>query len=581
MRSLLATLKEYELDMLQIIANRWDVDLNTRDEQEAAGKLARAMLNRERAEYEWTRLSDGERGALQMVLGANRAHKIAEKQFARLFGEIRQMGTAKREREKPHLSPAGLGEVLYYRGLLSIAFDQTKTGAQSFVYVPEDLAELLPINQTGYDLNAPLLETPATPTPTDVFSGEEPPVVRKAATTLVDDIATYLAYLRIYSVTAEKNFLPEATEKALSPYLLGTGGVARLDLIHDLAQEIGLVSEEEGVWRVKPEARHWLEKSRTEQVEALIKAWHTTSKFNELLYVPDIEIEETGWRNDPTLLRETLRSVLAILPSDEDWLSIEELVEEIKATDPDFQRPGGDYESWYIRDRQTGDYLLGFESWSRIEGEMLRFALSAPMFWLGLVDLGGQGTSDDLIPPLMCRLTAFGKAWVNADDGAKFPHRPDTESKLTLEADGKVSVPRIISRYDRFQLARFTDWESTGDPFIYRFTPRSIKRAGEQGIKLEHIQAFIQRTTDAVFPPALLEKMQQWQKAAGVTFQLQRMLVLRVESEEQLNTLWETPDLRRFLGTRLGPRAVGVRAEQWEGLVTALEAQGITIDRDL
>jgi hypothetical protein len=133
MPTLLPTLLDYDPGLLAIIAHRWDVDLESLDRREAAETLAAAMLDPERAAAEWARLNDQERGALQMLLGAV-DHKMTAAQFSRLFGEIRQMGPGKRDREKPHLHPVSVAETLYYRGLLAVAFDQGKTGVQPFVY---------------------------------------------------------------------------------------------------------------------------------------------------------------------------------------------------------------------------------------------------------------------------------------------------------------------------------------------------------------------------------------------------------------------------------------------------------------
>ena len=65
-----------------------------------------------------------------------------------------------------------------------------------------------------------------------------------------------------------------------------------------------------------------------------------------------------------------------------EWVSVADFIDAVKATDPDFQRPGGDYESWYIRDAGSGAYLTGFESWDRVEGELLRALLTGPARWL-------------------------------------------------------------------------------------------------------------------------------------------------------------------------------------------------------
>src|SRR5688572_27084013 len=139
MLTLRNTLVDYDIELLQIIANRWDVDLEARDPKAAAEKLAAAMLNAEKAAREWSRLNDRERGALQIVMGS-KDHKMPLAKYSRLFGDIRKMGPDLRNREKPHLNPQGMAEVLYYRGLVALTYDQGKSGAQAFVYVPDDLA---------------------------------------------------------------------------------------------------------------------------------------------------------------------------------------------------------------------------------------------------------------------------------------------------------------------------------------------------------------------------------------------------------------------------------------------------------
>lgn len=570
MRTLANTLTDYEIDLLQIIANRWDIDLKGRVPREAAQQLAEAMLDPTRAEREWERLHDKERGALQMVLGANKDHKMSMVQFGRLFGEIRTMGEEKRQREKPHLAPVGIAEILYYRGLVSITFDQGKAGAQAFVYVPHDLADILPIHRTGYDRDTPADEPSIDPV---IAVTDEPTYILKASTLLIDDLTTMLAYLRTYDISLEAGYIPEATEKILLEYMLGEAVDARFDLILRLVWELGLIKEIDSYLRVMPESRPWLERPRTEQAETLIKTWYKSQLYNEIFHIPTFQPEMTNWRNDPTLLREAILNAVGLF-SDEGWFSIAEVIEEIKATEPDFQRAAGNYDSWYIREIKSGKYLKGFESWDQVEGVMLQFAITGPMYWLGLVDLGASREGE---APIACRLTAFGKAWVNMEENGKFPQRPDPESKITFEGE-RLLVPRLVSRFDRFQVARFTTWEKPSEPFIYTLTAESLQNADKQGIKLEHIQAFIQRTTGQTISTDLIKKMTSWLQAGTTHVVLQRLVVLRVDSERNLDAIWDKPNLRRYLSGRLGPKAVAVREDQWEALVAALEGEGMTVE---
>jgi hypothetical protein len=56
------------------------------------------------------------------------------------------------------------------------------------------------------------------------------------------------------------------------------------------------------------------------------------------------------------------------------------------------------------------------------------------------------------------------------------------------------------------------------------------------------------------------------------------LIVLRTTAPETLEFILETPNLRRYLGARLGPMAAIVRADQWEALRDALGSQGIQVE---
>src|SRR5213080_492325 len=127
MQDLTRTLLDYDVELLRVIANRWYVDLDTRDPKEAPVTLAQAMLRADKVNDAWDRLTDEQRGALQTLLGAG--GKMAAVVFARMFGEIRPMGPGKMEREKPYLNPVSLVEALYYRGLVAQTFGEGIKGS--------------------------------------------------------------------------------------------------------------------------------------------------------------------------------------------------------------------------------------------------------------------------------------------------------------------------------------------------------------------------------------------------------------------------------------------------------------------
>jgi hypothetical protein len=563
MPSLLPTLLDYDAGLLAIIAHRWDVDLEALDKRQAADLLAAAMLDPERAAAEWGRLNDQERGALQMLLGAV-DHKMTVIQFSRLYGEIRVMGQAKRDREKPHLVPANVAETLYYRGLLAISFDQGKAGVQQFVYVPSDLAAVLPVHQTGYDLSEEA--APVSMGEMHEFeSGIEPEHVQPATTAFVDDLTTLLAWLQVKHVPADRETLLEQAVAMLNTHGLSQHQPASVALLLALAGEMGLAANEGGVFKlVSTAARQWLEQTRPRQVRVLVEAWRGGTHFNELWHTPGLQPEDTGWRNDPRLARQTILNEL-----EAGWWEIDELIEMVKEEEPDFQRPAGDFESWYIRDTETGDYLRGFENWERVDGAVLRFILTGPLHWLGLVDLGDGGT--------LCRLTVYGRALCGETD---WPDPPEDRPRVTLRNDGSILAPRTLSRYERFQLARITEWGEAGDPYVYRLTTAGLQRAAEQNIQADAIQAFLRRTSGEELPRHIAQMLERWEGTTGADIWLTQAVILRTSTPDALQPILETPELRRYLGASLGPTAVIVRAGQEQELAAALLQHGILVDFD-
>jgi hypothetical protein len=566
------TLRAYDPVMLGVIADRWDVDLETHSVTDITALLMHTMLDVEAAADTWDRLDDSQRGALQSLLGAG--GRMSARMFMRLYGEIREMGPGKLEREKPYLDPVSISEALYYRGLIAQAFDETPTGPEAVIYVPTDLATSLPTHHTGFDLTAddeddlPFDEEDdeADDDPWAV-PADQPDEIVAADTSLVDDMATLLAYVQVAAVTPREEQFPQAHVEMLSGFLLKPD-VMRLNFLLGLAKSLTLIAVRDGLFKpVSQNARHWLEAPRSEQVRTLTAAWRESLDYNDLCHVPGLIAETVG--NDPRAGRAAIIEALRELPPDSWWI-VRGVVEDIQALNPDFQRPGGDYDSWYIRDETTNDYLNGFESWPAVDGALLRFLLVGPLHWLGLADKGRHAGE------ALGRLNAYGRAFVRGD---KWPAQPDSAAPIVLHDDGTVEVSRKVSRYDRFQAARFTEWLSAGDAYRYRFSPRGLRRAAIQGIEARHIRAFFSRAlgTDSL-PERVAIMLDRWSQTAHAEATIEALMVLRMASAQALESVLAEPNIRRFLGARLGPEAVIVRPGQAAALQDALAEFGLLAD---
>lgn len=559
--------------LLPVFAKFWKINIAglNRDAQIAA--LREVMTDPARAEAAWDSLDDQQRGALQMLIGSGGKMPMAK--FGRLFGEPRQMGVAQIERENPLQKPQNVAEGLYYRGLMAQTFEVADTGPRVIAYVPEELTRALPLKKTSYPDLKPSAEAIAqaqsqmeTSEPfVEPLNAESVGNIRQADTSVIDDLTTLLAYLQLRAPEIEGETLTREDRDSVKRHLLKPEE-DRLTFLFLLGQSADLIELQAGkAYPKRAETRRWLSAPRYEQLKTLTDAWRASKLYRDLWHVPGLHPDPGGELDeyDPAVARASVIELLGELVPKQEWWSLEAFIGAVKESEPDFQRPGGDYQSWYIRN-DKGDYLTGFENWEAIEGGLLEFYTTGPMHWLGLMD-----RADDA-----ARLTAYGRAFLSQ---ANWPTPPEPEDRITLKDDGTFLVSRKVSRVDRFQVARFASWVTPGDPYTYRLDAAAIQQANEQGINTEHITSFISRALGgAPVPAGITRLLDKWKGGPTASMTLEQLLVLRTTAPETLDTIYNNPALRRYLGARLGPMAVIVRAGQWEALRAALGEQGVQVE---
>lgn len=572
MKTLNLTLQDdTDAGLLPLLAKVWKVNITGLERTVALTSLREAMLDPNRAQQVWSGLADDQRGAVQMLMGSG--GKMPAAKFGRLFGEIRQMGPAQIEREKPLEKPTSVAEALYYRGLVAQTFEMADSGPRVVVYVPEDLGRLMSAQKNSY---SDLKDLPNEPAAIGIAADDLPdealvePLaevshIKQADTSIVDDVATLLAYLQIYSPTLDGTSFTEEDSSELRKHLLKPDD-ERLAFVFGLAISTDLAEIQSGkAFPKRAEARRWLSATRAEQVQALAEGWKTSTFYRDLWHIPGLYPEPGGELDeyDSAVARNSALEIMGDLVPKQEWWSLEGFIMAVKETEPDFQRPGGDYESWYIRGEGSDEYLTGFDNWEAIEGALLEYYVTGPMHWLGLVDRADEAA----------RLTAYGRAFFGQ---TPWPTPTEPEDKIIVKDDGTLLISRKVSRVDRFQAARFASWISAGDPYNYKVDGAGIQRAAEQGINTGHIASFISRALgDAPVPANITRLLENWRGGASAAVSLEKLQVLRTTAPETLDKIMDTPSLRRYLGARLGPMAVIVRAGQLDGLRTALGEQGI------
>ena len=542
MRSLEKALSDHELIVLRVLGEWWEQDFTGFD-RKACVKALTAILSKLDMVQELNYLAAKEAEALQDLIAQE--GKVPVASFSRNYGEVREMGPGRLEREEPWLAPENPAEALWYRGFLYRGFDDTPEGMIEFYYVPDELYEQFPQEVIE---KAVIKETTVTPLP----PASPPKSYQSAPIDAVDDMAAILSEAMITG-------LPEGQ---VWQQTLLHDDPDRLSFLRGLARETGILQVTEYGIRPTRTAVAWLRHSREEQLRSLMETW-SSSVWNELRHTPGLQCEGETWQNDPILARTTL---LDALPRSGEWFHLDELVAHIKETDPDFQRPDGNYDTWYIRDLASGDYITGFAQWDKVEGRLLRFLVQGPMFWLGMVELS---------EPALFRLTPRTLDWLNDTPAPQ----NEVNIPIVVQPDCTLLVPFNAGRYERFQTARISEAlpSEAGQPFQYRLTPASLNLAREQSIDPARILVFLQDASGRPLPPGVKRAIERWTER-GVEGRLETAVVLRVRDKEILDTLRQNPKTRDYLGESLGDLAVVVRDR--EKLLSATAQLGLLLDSD-
>ena len=104
-------------------------------------------------------------------------------------------------------------------------------------------------------------------------------------------------------------------------------------------------------------------------------------------------------------------------------------------------------------------------------------------------------------------------------------------------------------------------------------TPQSLVKAGEQGLKVEHLLALLGRHAEAGVPPVLLRALKRWE-ANGTEARAETQVILKVSRPEVLEELRKSK-AARFLGEPLGPTSVVIKAGAQPKVMAALAELGL------
>lgn len=541
MRTLFQTLQDHDSGYLRIVAELWGIEL--------AADAGPAAL--EQAMHQHTAELSLPEPAQRLLEHLQRAGgQVAWEQLNRQYGPLREMGAGRRDRLKPWREPVSALEMLWYRGLVGRAFSDSPSGPLEFGFVPSDLLPLLP------EPDSAAQSPPGAP-------ATVPASFTATSSRAVDDATTVLAELR-RSWSEEQLAAVRRRSPTDHPPLEQRLAELRGFLLQPNSLE--LLLELVGELPVHPDQlKGFLTLSRAEALAWLQRGWIDSAGWNDLARLGRLQVAADEWPNDPVTGRQAALESLAHIPPGQ-WWSLDATIESVQQRRPDFLRGPGGFDNWYLRRADDGQFVTGFEHWYAVEGAYLRYLLRGPLHWLGGVDLDDDDRS--------FRIAAHSAALFGVE-GLPTVEQPPGEAKV--RADGSIQIARSADRSLRYQIARFTYWESAGSGgYRYRLSASALQQAEGQGLTAEHAISVLKQASTAELPAGPLRALERW-AAHGVEASLQRELVLEVEDPEVLDRLLEQRSTRRWIQTRLDPQRAVVLEADWPKLAAAALSLGLLI----
>ncbi len=534
---------------LRVLARQWDITLRASRKTDMAAELLDGMATEGAVGQILDQLTPEQRDALDDLL--RKSGSLPWTVFVRRWGEVRALGAGRLEREELWHDPQSPAEALWFLGLVQRAFTEDPAHPVEMAFVPEELMLYMP-----------------PPPAVSIPPPEEVPAPARSTThqdMLADDLVTLWAALQRGDA---------ADEQLLST--LHHPAEIRRTFLETLSLEQGWMRPRDHT--LNPDAIvRWLQSDTWTQVSSLFEAWRESCEWQDVAQIPTLRPDPVrGWPTPPPEIRNAFLEILAQCRAGA-WYGVPAFTDYVKSYATDFLRPDGDYEAWAPRSTVTEAPLRGFDAWDSVEGALVAYLITGPLYWLGAVSTGGP--EPDLIDAFS--ITEMGIAWLGTPPPPDLPAPPP----IVIENDGKITVPSH-RRYERFQLSRIADLVSmstaSGDLsspdrthlYSYRLSSSSLNRAKQQRISTDRIIEFLETATGGQQLPDHLKLAIQngYQQQRGA--RLTHVWLLKVAEPEHLNL----PGVRELIKTKLTPEWVVVSDRHRDRLVTVFAEHGVLVE---
>ena len=371
-----------------------------------------------------------------------------------------------------------------------------------------------------------------------------------------------------------------------------------------------------------------------QRIARTFKHWRDGRFWNEVLSIPGTTIAEGCSRLDgaPFQLVDARKRVLAhiaelhrrahsrqetspgreesraIVPASEGWVSIEQLLGQIRSLDYDFllprdYRPSRStyYNAYYGYTSMSRSPYISYgnsmgwsfspalqdeaEGWEIVEAGFVRAILSEPLCWMGLVDIGYGRGMDGHPAPIAYRLTPVGAQVLDVGPRVEIP---EGEGRVVVQPNFEIFALDPISDLDLANLDQFADRISAERAIKYVLTRESVYRAQRNGWTAKRILDTLRKMSaqqgddrsesDApVSLPQNVERtLEEWQSLHERITIHRKASLLQAVDKQTMDRMAEDPSIHPHLGSRPGETVALLSAlpSQTDELVQALQEAG-------
>ena len=341
----------------------------------------------------------------------------------------------------------------------------------------------------------------------------------------------------------------------------------RLAFLGFLARREDLVRARERQMSSTAGAWRWLNLPIRQQATELWLCWRDATAWDDLRRVRSLRVKHRREvRHDPAAVRRRALAALTPACSPDTWMSLSDVVHAVRERDPAFLRPR-ETERWEIADAATGRDLAPARYWDLVEGALLRYLLTGPLHWLGLVSLGydAAGTL------AFCALTPLGAQLLGRSPASWSP--PVRES-LVIQPNFEVLAPFHADLGAVLRLERLAECVQAGPARVYRLTRDRFRAALDAGADPDDLLSFLEQAGAAPLPQNVAYTLREWAGQYG-RLRLGPTTLLRTDDAALMQELWAARRIAPLLDEALSPTVSAVAAENVPALAARLREDGL------